>query len=311
MRADTHSRPVASATGRSDGKQTAIGIGEALRRTGGRLWLVVPASIVLVVFFVIPVALLVGAGLVEHGRFTVAAYRTVLTDAYYAEILWRSIWLSFVSTAICILFGYPIAFYVTRLSGHRHKRYIYMIVLAPLFTSSVIRAIAWMMILGNRGVLNTTLVGLGIIDAPIRMLYSEAAIVTGLVYTMIPFAVLTIAPVLEILDPRLEEAARDLGASPLQTYLRVTLPLSVPGISAAAILVFALCLSSYVIPGLLGGGRIKVLASLIFEQFLRSFNWPLGSALACMLLVVTGFVILAYGRAVGGGVAVGRSRARA
>jgi ABC-type spermidine/putrescine transport system permease subunit I len=273
--------------------------------------LVLPASAVLLVFFVVPVALLVIDGVFIHGVFTLAAYRTVLTDPYYAEVLWRSIWLSVISTAICIVLGYPVAFYVTRLSGQRHKRYVYMAVLAPLFTSAVIRAIAWMMILGNRGVLNTALTMLGVIETPMRLLYSNVAIITGLVYTMIPFAVLTIAPVLEILDTRLEEAARDLGASPLQTYVRVTLPLSVPGTSAAAILVFALCLSSYVIPSLLGGGRIKVLASLIFEQFLRAFNWPLGSALACMLLVVTGVVILGYGRLVGGRLTVGPGGGRA
>ena len=122
---------------------------------------------------------------------------------------------------------------------------------------------------------------------------------TGLVYTMVPFAVLTIASVLENLDGRLEEAARDLGATPLQTFVRVTLPLSVPGVSAGAILVFALCLSAYVTPALLGGGRIKVIASIIFEQFLRTSNWPLGSAISCLLLVVTGFVIFAYGRVLG------------
>jgi ABC-type spermidine/putrescine transport system permease subunit I len=267
---------------------------------------VLPATIIVLIFFVVPVLLLVSEGSLNHGRFSAAAYRTVLTEPYYAYVLWRSILLSLVSTAICILFGYPIAFYTARLSGYRYKRYIFMIVLAPLFTSAVIRAIAWMMILGNRGVLNTALLELGIIDGPIRMLYSEGAIMTGLVYTMVPFAVLTISPVLENIDGQLEEAARDLGASPLQTFLRVTLPLSVPGVSAAAILVFALCLSSYVIPGLLGGGRIKVLASLIFEQFLRSWNWPLGSALACMLLVVTGLVLLACGRVVGRRMTIGQ-----
>jgi putative spermidine/putrescine transport system permease protein len=143
------------------------------------------------------------------------------------------------------------------------------------------------------------LIELDLIESAIRFLYTEATIMTGLVYTMIPFAVLTTASVLENIDGRLEEAARDLGASPLQTFLRVTLPLSVPGVSAGAILVFSLCLSAYVTPALLGGGRIKVLASIIFEQFLRTSNWPLGSAISCLLLLVTGLIIYAYGRVVG------------
>ncbi len=265
-----------------------------------------PATGVVLIFFVVPVSLLLGEGFVSGGRFSAAAYRTVLTTPYYAYVLWRSILLSVIGTVICISLGYLIAFYATRLSGSRYKRYIYMIVLAPLFTSAVIRAIAWMMILGNRGVLNTALLKLGILDEPMRMLYSEGAVLTGLVYTMVPFAVLTISAVLENLDGRLEEAARDLGASPLQTYLRVTLPLSLPGVSAAAILVFTLCLSSYVIPGILGGGRIKMFASLIFEQFLQSWNWQLGSALASMLLLVTGLVIFAYGSLVGRRMTIGQ-----
>jgi putative spermidine/putrescine transport system permease protein len=161
----------------------------------------------------------------------------------------------------------------------------------------VIRVLAWTIILGNQGLVNTLAQALGLTDAPIRMLYTETAIMTGLVYTMVPFAVLTIGSVLENLDGTLEESARDLGATPFEAFLRVTLPLSVPGVSAGAILVFALCLSAYVTPALLGGGRIKVMASLIFEQFMRTSNWPLGSAIACLLLIVTGVVIYAYGRA--------------
>jgi putative spermidine/putrescine transport system permease protein len=261
------------------------------------LWLLVPAVVVVLLFFVLPVALIVPQSAYRDGHFTWAVYWSVLTDSYYALVLWRSMWLSFVSTVICILLAYPIAYYATRLAGRKYKRYIYMIVLAPLFTTAVIRVLAWTIILGNQGLVNTLAQALGLTDAPIRMLYTETAIMTGLVYTMVPFAVLTIGSVLENLDGTLEESARDLGATPFEAFLRVTLPLSVPGVSAGAILVFALCLSAYVTPALLGGGRIKVMASLIFEQFMRTSNWPLGSAIACLLLIVTGVVIYAYGRA--------------
>jgi putative spermidine/putrescine transport system permease protein len=264
-----------------------------------RIWLLLPATVVLMIFFVLPVALIVPESFYSNGKLTTDTYGSVLGEPYYAQVLWRSLWLSFASTVVCILLGYPIAYYATRIAKPKYKRYIYMIILAPLFTSAVIRVIAWTIILGTKGILNTALVGLNLIDSPLRMLYTETAIMTGLVYTMVPFAVLTIASVLENLDGRLEEAARDLGATPLQTFARVTLPLSVPGVSAGAILVFALCLSAYVTPALLGGGRIKVIASIIFEQFLRTSNWPLGSAISCLLLVVTGFVIFAYGRVLG------------
>src|SRR5215471_3207074 len=263
----------------------------------GNLWLLLPAIVVVLLFFVVPVALIVPQSAYHDGHFTWAVYVSVLTDSYYAVVLWRSLWLSFVSTVVCILLAYPIAYYATRLAGWKYKRYIYMIVLAPLFTTAVVRVLAWTIILGNQGIINTLSQALGLSDAPIRMLYTETAIMTGLVYTMVPFAVLTIGSVLENLDGRLEESARDLGATPFEAFLRVTLPLSVPGVSAGAILVFALCLSAYVTPALLGGGRIKVMASLIFEQFMRTSNWPLGSAVACLLLIVTGIVIFAYGRA--------------
>lgn len=260
------------------------------------LWLLLPAVVFVVIFFIVPVALIVPASVYRDGRFTAEEYLTVLTDSYYAYVLWRSMWLSFVSTVICVLLAYPIAYYATRVAAQKYKRYIYMIALAPLFTTAVVRVLAWTMILGNQGIVNTVLLHFGLIDAPVRMLYTETAIMTGLIYTMVPFAVLTIGSVLENLDGRLEESARDLGATPFQAFVRVTLPLSVPGVSAGAILVFALSLSAYVTPALLGGGRIKVVASLVFEQFLRNSNWPLGSAIAFVLLVVTGIVIFAYGR---------------
>jgi ABC-type spermidine/putrescine transport system permease subunit I len=272
---------------------------ESTRKSGaalGRLWLLIPATVVVAIFFVLPVALIVPKSVFRDGSANFDAYSAVLGDAYYALVLWRSLWLSFVSTVVCILLGYPIAYYATRLSGRRYRRYIYMIILAPLFTTAVTRVIAWTMILGNQGIINTLFMQFGWTDAPVRMLYTDTAIMTGLVYTMVPFSVLTIASVLENLDGKLEEAARDLGATPWQAFLRVTLPLSAPGVSAGAILVFALCLSAYVTPALLGGGRIKVMASLVFEQFMRTANWSLGSAIACVLLVVTGFVIFAYGR---------------
>jgi len=264
-----------------------------------RIGLLLPATIVLMIFFVAPVALIVPEAVYSNGKFTTDTFWSVVSEPYYAQVLWRSLWLSFVSTVVCILLGYPIAYYATRVAGEQYKRYIYMIILAPLFTSAVIRVIAWTIILGTKGILNTAMMQLQIIDSPLRMLYTETAIMTGLVYTMVPFAVLTIASVLENLDGRLEEAARDLGATPMETFMRVTLPLSAPGVSAGAILVFALCISAYVTPALLGGGRIKVLASIIFEQFLRNPNWSLGSAISCLLLAVTGLVIFAYGRALG------------
>jgi ABC-type spermidine/putrescine transport system permease subunit I len=207
-------------------ERAADGVSAALRRSSssrvriGNLWLLLPAIAVIAVF-VLPGFVDRPESVHRDGKFTADAYAAVLTDSYYAYVLWRSLWISFVSTVVCVLLGYPIAYFATRLSGQKYKRYIYMIILAPLFTTAVVRVIAWTMILGNQGIINTVLSMLGLTESPIRMLYTESAIMLGLVYTMVPFAVLTIASVLENLDGKLEEGP-DLGATPLQAFPRVT-----------------------------------------------------------------------------------------
>lgn len=260
------------------------------------LWPMFPALALLIMFYAAPVSLILPLSLQVKGVVTTSVYEGVLGEGYYWTVLFRSFWLAFTSTVICALLGYPIAYYLVRVAHPRFKRYAYMIVIAPLFTSAVIRAIAWVVILGKKGIVNQALMALGLVDDPVRLLYSEGAVIIGLVYIMIPFMVLTVAAVLENVNRSLEEAAHDLGASRFTTFWKVTLPLTMPGVMAGGFLVFALCISSYVTPALLGGGRIKVLSMLIFEQFLRVFNWPLGAAIACILMVVTFFVMWAYSR---------------
>ena len=171
-----------------------------------------------------------------------------------------------------------------------------MLVIAPLFTSAVIRSMAWLIILGRRGLVNDSLLSIGFIEAPLRLLYNDFAVIIGLLYIVLPFMVLSISSVLEGIDLTLEQAARDLGETALGAFRRVTLPLSMPGVLAGSFLVFALCLSSYVTPAILGGGRNKVIAMLIFEQFMRLFNWSLGAALSCILLAISLAVIWGYNR---------------
>ncbi|MEZ5843887.1 MAG: ABC transporter permease [Hyphomicrobiaceae bacterium] len=262
-----------------------------------RIWPLFPALAVLVFLFALPLALMLPESFVVNGEPTVAIYTGILGDAYYWSVIGRSLRLSLLATLLCLCLGYPVAYYLVRLVKPGRKRIVYMVVIAPLFTSAVIRAMAWLMLLGRRGMINEALLNAGLIDAPLRMLYTDGAVIIGLVYIMIPFMVLSVAAVLENVDRTLEEAARDLGASPLGAFWRVTFPLTLPGVLAGSFLVFALCLSSYVTPALLGGGRNKVMAQLIFEQFMRLFNWPLGAGISCVLLVVTLFVIWGYNRA--------------
>jgi putative spermidine/putrescine transport system permease protein len=270
-----------------------------------------PGLILLLVVFALPLALILPTSFVADGKVTTAVYRGILGDGYYWGVIGRSFWISAVSTAICLLLGYPVAYYLVRLVPIRRKRWIYMIVIAPLFTSAVIRAMAWLVILGRRGLLNDGLAAAGFIDRPLRLLYTEEAVIVGLVYIMVPFMVLTIAAVLENVDGSLEEAARDLGATAWGTFWRVTFPLTMPGVLAGSFLVFALCLSSYVTPAILGGGRNKVLAMLIFEQFMRLFNWSLGAGLACVLLVITLVFLWGYNRVLARRSIAGRGGAEA
>ncbi len=289
---------------RSKGPLRAI---NALRRVTPLL----PGLALLIFVFAVPLALILPNSLIVNGQMTASVYEGVLGDPYYWNVIARSIWLSCISTVICLVAAYPVAYYLVRVASPRYRRYIYMIVIAPLFTSAVTRAMAWLIILGRRGLINDALTSSGLIDSPLRLLYSDTAVVVGLVYIMIPFMVLTIAAVLENVDGSLEEAAQDLGASAWEIFSRVTFPLTLPGVIAGSVLVFALCLSSYVTPALLGGGRNKVLAMLIFEQFMRAFNWPLGSAIACILLVVTLLLLWGYSRVLARRAVGGRSRNRA
>lgn len=270
-----------------------------------QLWPLFPALALLVLVFALPIGLMLPESMVVKGQLSASIYLDILGDSYYWSVIGRSFWLSLIATVICLLLGYPVAYYLVRLVAPKRKRFVFMIVIAPLFTSAVIRAMAWLVILGRRGIVNEALLAVELIETPLRMLYTDAAVIIGLVYIMIPFMVLSVAAVLENVNHTLEEAARDLGASPLVAFWRVTFPLTLPGVLAGSFLVFALCLSSYVTPALLGGGRNKVIAMLIFEQFMRLFNWPLGAGLSCVLLLVTLITIWGYNRAlsdrIGGG----------
>lgn len=282
-----------------------------MRRTIRETWPLLPALMLLLLFFIVPLALILPESLRQEGGFTFKVYRTVLADPYYWTVIGRTFRLSFLTTVVCFLLGYPTAYYCVRLVNPRWKRFAYMVLIAPLFTSAVIRAMAWTVILGKNGILNRMLLALGLVESPLRLLYSETAIAIGLVYIMVPFMVLTVAGVLETVDRSLEEAAQDLGATPLATFWQVTFPLTMPGVVAGCFLVFTLSLSAYVTPALLGGGRTKVMAMLIFEQFLRVFNWPLGAGIACVLLGVTLALMWIYNRVLSLRVVGGRARVEA
>ena len=247
-------------------------------------------------FFAAPFALLVGESFTRpEGGMTLANYIAVLSDGYYWKALLNTLLISFWVTVVCFVLGYPLAYFtVFHVPSVWVRRGIYVLLVTPLFTSNIVRAFGWIVILGRRGIVNSSLIGIGLIETPLDLLYSKTAIVIGLSYILLPVMALSVCSVLQTVDRTLIEAARDLGARPSRAFLAVTFPLSLPGVVAGSIIVFALSVSAYVIPSILSGGREMVTPILIFQQYTATFRPDIGAALSVVLLVVTLLLIGAY-----------------
>ena len=233
----------------------------------------------------------------KAGEFTLAHYAHVFTDSYYGAIFWRTFWISGLVTLICIVVGAPEAYILSRM-GNPWRSILLLVVLAPLLVSVVVRAFGWSMLLGPEGLVNRGfgLVGIG----PLKMLYTEVAVVIALVHVMLPFMVIPVWTSLQKLDPGVENAALSLRATPFTTLRRIVLPQVMPGILSGSLIVFGLAASSFAIPGLLGGRRLKMVATVVYDEYLHELNWPLGAAIALVLLVANLVVMLSYNRLVEG-----------
>lgn len=241
-------------------------------------------------FFAFPLAvvLVASATAADGGGLTLAHYARVLLDAYHWDILWLTLRIAFVTTAIAMMLGYPLAYYLVRVVEARWLRRACVVLLViPLFTSNIVRSFGWMVLLGRVGLVNETLQGAGLIERPIRFLGSELGIVIGLVYILLPFVVLTTANAIAAIDRRLEEAADDLGAGPARRFLTIVWPLSLPGLLSGAVIVFTLAVSAYVTPALLSSGRVTVFSMLIYQQYASVFDFQYGGALSVVLLAAT------------------------
>ncbi len=220
------------------------------------------------------------------------AYRR-LFDPLYARVFWNSTWLAGLTTLWCLVIGYPFAYLLTR-TPIRWRNPLLLLVIIPFWTSSLIRAYAMVIILKTNGLLNSLLLSLGLIQEPLRLLYTELAVIIGLVYSLLPFMSLPLYASLEKLDPRLLEAARDLGANRLTLFRRVMLPLTLPGIIAGGILVFLPALGMFYMADLLGGAKVLLLGNLIKNQFLAARDWPFGAAISVTLLLLMALLIALY-----------------
>ncbi|EST54286.1 ABC transporter permease [Brevibacillus panacihumi W25] len=256
--------------------------------------LTAPALIVLLGVFVIPMLLMLLLSFQDAQQaFSLENYALFFQDTFYLEILWRTIRVSLWTVLATLLLGYPVAMFMAQATG-KMRGIVTMCILAPHLISVVIRNFGWVVVLGEKGWINETLIALGMIETPLRLLYNELGVVIGLTDSFIAYMVLALATSLYSIDPSLNKAASILGASRARTFFSVTLPLSLPGIVAGTTLVFSLSMSAFVTPALMGGTSVKVIPVLAYEQIMSTLNWPLGAALAFLLLGSTIVLVSLY-----------------
>ncbi|HEV7327802.1 MAG TPA: ABC transporter permease [Bosea sp. (in: a-proteobacteria)] len=251
-----------------------------------------------VAFFLAPMAVVLIASLTTPaGQPTFAHYVRILADSYHWDVLWVTFRIGALTTLVCVLIGYPLAWYLVRIVKWRPwRRFCVILLVVPLFTSNIVRSFGWMVLLGRNGLVNDGLIGLGLIERPMRFLGTELGILIGLVYILLPFIVLAVGNALAKVDPALEHASADLGATPAGTFRTIIFPLSLPGLMAGAVMVFMLAVSAYVTPALLSGGRITVFSMLIFQQYSSVFDFNYGGALSITMLVLTLALVAIAGR---------------
>jgi spermidine/putrescine transport system permease protein len=256
-----------------------------------RFWFLLPAWLWLVFLFLAPLAIVCAYSLLTRGTYggvelpwTWESYGRLI-DPLYGTILLRSIALSAAATAICLVMGFPLALFIAR-ATRRKSLYLHLVIL-PFWTSFLVRTYAWMFLLRDTGLVNTKLIGLGVLREPLPLLYNDGAVLLGLVYGFLPFMVLPLYATLERMDPAMLEAAADLGARPWSTLFRVVVPLAKPGIWAGTVLVFIPCLGAYLTPDLLGGGKSVMVGNLVQNQFTNARDWPFGSAVSLILMLFT------------------------
>ena len=278
----------------------------AAPRINGLALLILPSVLLFVLFFFLPIGLMAVMSLLTGNpvvmpnvAFTTRHYARMFDDSYYLEVIWTTIRIGLWTTLIALLVGYPLAHWMARIKSRTGHALLLMAVLAPMLTGIVVRTFAWMTLLSDKGVINQTLISLGLITKPLQLMYNETGIIIGLVHIYVPFMVLTLTGVIGRIDERLEQAAENLGASPLRAFLEVTLPLSLPGILAGSLLVFALAISAYVTPILLGGFQIMTLPILIYQQISANFNIGFAAALGMVLLLISIVLVAAYNHMLG------------
>ena len=270
-----------------------------MKLTRFRLLAIIPTALWLTIFALLPNIGLLVVTMLTRGEqqfvvpvFTFENYCRLL-DPLFLKILWNSLWLAALSTIACLVVGYPFAYGIARAKA-RYKPWLLLLVIIPFWTNSLIRTYALILILKTNGIISSLLMSLGLTDKPVSFMYGDFAVFLGILYTFLPFMILPLYASIEKLDSRLLDAARDLGANPFRAFWAVTLPLTLPGIVAGAMLVFLPSLGAFYIPEILGGAKSMLIGNFIKNQFMIARDWPLGAAASSILTLLLVLLLLTY-----------------
>ncbi|MDF2885186.1 MAG: potB [Clostridiaceae bacterium] len=250
-----------------------------------------PVVIWMILFFVVPLLLVILVSFMMRGQYgdikyslTLSNYTRMMTPLYTGIFL-KSIAISLVTTLLCLAFGYPFAYFIA-MAPKKYRGMFLLLVMLPFWTNSLVRTYAWIILLRTEGIINSYLINFHIIKEPLKLLYNNTAVLIGMLYMMFPFMVLPIYTSVEKLDKSYLEAASDLGANGVKTFIRVTLPITLPGVVSGCLLVFVPTLGYFFIPDLMGGSKIILISNLIKNQYLTARDWPFGSAISVILIIV-------------------------
>ncbi len=253
--------------------------------------LILPGVGWLTVFMIVPCLIVFFFSVFERGVYGGIDYNFTLdnflrsAEPVYRSIFAKSATIAGLAMVVAVVIAYPAAYAISLAPKQRQTLYLFLVML-PFWSNYLIRTYAWIVLLNREGLINKGLTGIGIISEPLNILYNEFAVITGLVYNYLPFVILAIYASLQRLNPEVREASEDLGAPAWKTFVRVTLPLTLPGVAAGAVFVFVLSIGNFITPDLLGGGRIQMVGNLIYDQFLSARDWPFGAALSLALIFI-------------------------
>ena len=252
--------------------------------------LIAPITILLVVVLILPLLAVLLPTVFEGGAVTLSRYIAFFQDPYYIKIFVRTLRIALVCTLVCMILGIPTAYFISRVSK-KWRGILMSVALFPMLTNSVIRAFAWINILGKNGIVNQILSALHLVDQPLSMLYTEFSVLVGTIYLCLPLMIITLVGVMENIDNDMMEAAESLGASRLLSFVKVILPMSIPGIITGAVLVFTGAMTAYTTPQLLGGPKNMLLSTLIYQRAMTLNDWT-GASVVALVMIVTTLIVM-------------------